>query len=89
VTALFCRQCGQGVLDPDLHACERRWLPFKPSNSTFHRDRVDAYREERRRQEDLAEEMSLGYGTEYAEWIRDHPLITFRAWLRQSAGRRS
>lgn len=25
--------------------------------------------------------MSIGYATEYAEYVEDHPLITFKDWL--------
>ena len=47
-----------------------------------HRAIVEAYRQERQRQEALADDQSLGYATELAEWVRDHPLITFHQWLK-------
>lgn len=45
---------------------------------------VTTYREERQRREIEAENVSLGYDTEYKEWVADHPLPTFKQWLKQS-----
>jgi hypothetical protein len=47
-----------------------------------HRAIVDAYRDERLRQEIVAENATLGYPSEYADWLRDCPLITFHQWLK-------
>lgn len=46
-----------------------------------HRAIVTAYREERQRQEQAAEDASKGYAAEYADRVREHPLITFKQWL--------
>lgn len=51
-----------------------------------HRQFVEGYRQERERQEIVAENVSLGYDTEYAEYVADHPLPTFKQWLKQSKG---
>ena len=42
---------------------------------------VESYRAERARWEQLADDVSLGYATERAEWIRDNPGPTFKQWL--------
>jgi hypothetical protein len=42
---------------------------------------VNDYRQERERQEIVAENASLGYGTEYKEWVADHPLPTLKEWM--------
>lgn len=47
----------------------------------LHRALVSSYKDERIRQEDAAEAASLGYDTEYAEYVAEHPLITFKEWL--------
>jgi hypothetical protein len=47
-----------------------------------HRQWVEGYREERERQEIVAENVSLGYDTEYAEWVADHPLPTLKEWMK-------
>lgn len=52
----------------------------KPLNR--HQQWVRAYREERQRCEIEAENVSLGYGTEYAEYIKDHPLPTLKEWMK-------
>lgn len=49
--------------------------------SKGHARQVWDYREERQRQEMVAEEVSLGYETEYQEYVNKHPLITFKDWL--------
>lgn len=49
-----------------------------------HRDSVQNYQRERERQVSHAEEVSKGYATEYAEFVRDNPLVTFHQWLKQS-----
>ena len=51
----------------------------------LHRALVEDYRAERARQEDVAEAASLGYATEWALYVADHPLVTFGAWLRFTA----
>jgi hypothetical protein len=43
---------------------------------------VNDYRQERERQETLAANASLGYDTEYKEWVADHPLPTLREWMK-------
>jgi hypothetical protein len=47
-----------------------------------HRAFVDGYRQERERQEIVAENASLGYGAEYKEWVADHPLPTLKEWMK-------
>jgi len=47
-----------------------------------HRQWVTGYREERERQEIIAENVSLGYNIERAEWIADHPLPTLKQWMK-------
>jgi len=42
---------------------------------------VEEYRLARFNDEQLAEAASYGYQTEYEEYVRDHPLITFKDWL--------
>jgi hypothetical protein len=54
----------------------------------LHRERVEDYRAERQRQADVAEAVSLGYSTEWALYVQEHPLVTFQAWLRHTAGER-
>lgn len=49
-----------------------------------HRSFVNGYRAERERCETMAENNSLGYPTEYAEYVRDNPLPLFKQWLIQS-----
>lgn len=49
--------------------------------SCGHRRLVEAYKDERIRQEDIAEAVSLGYDTELAEYLESNPLITFKEWL--------
>lgn len=49
--------------------------------SSAHFRRVWDYREERQRQERVAEERSNGYDTELREWLAEHPLLTFRDYL--------
>lgn len=39
---------------------------------------VQAYREERERQETIANDM---YASERREWLESHPLPTFKQWL--------
>lgn len=46
-----------------------------------HRLIVDTYRQERERQESVAEEVTLGYAREYGEYVRDNPLLTFKNYL--------
>lgn len=50
---------------------------------------VQAYRDERRRQEDAAEAASMGYATEWSAYVERHPLVTFGQWLRWQSGRRA
>ncbi|WP_311210899.1 MULTISPECIES: hypothetical protein [unclassified Aeromicrobium] len=47
----------------------------------LHRRLVEDYRIARANDEALADEASIGYATEYAEYVADHPLITFKDWL--------
>ncbi len=47
----------------------------------LHRALVDAYRLERIRQEDEADAAAVGYATEYAEYVAENPLVTFKDWL--------
>lgn len=47
-----------------------------------HRQWVEGYRDERQRQEIVAENVSLGYDTEHAEWLADHPLPTLKQWMK-------
>jgi len=47
----------------------------------LHRALVRSYKDERIRQEEAAEAASLGYDTEWAEYVAEHPLITFKDWL--------
>lgn len=47
----------------------------------LHRRLVQEYRDERDRQHEVAVEASIGYATEYAEYVEAHPLPTFRQWL--------
>lgn len=42
---------------------------------------VDDYRDERRRQLEEADRVANGYAVEFAEYVRDHPLVTFKQWL--------
>ena len=60
------------------HACSR-----------WHRDLVEAYRAERERQESALEALTGGYAADYALYVAQggRPLVTFREWLRQYAGR--
>lgn len=51
-----------------------------------HRAFVTEYRAAREADEQRAEAESYGYVTEYQEYVRDHPLITFHAWLVQMKG---
>ncbi|EFQ84739.1 hypothetical protein HMPREF0063_10080 [Aeromicrobium marinum DSM 15272] len=52
----------------------------------LHRRLVQEYKAERIRQEDAAVEASIGYATEYAEYVAEHPLITFKDWLIMTKG---
>ncbi len=47
----------------------------------LHRRMVLDYRLARTAEEAVAEEVSIGYATEYAEYVAEHPLITFKDWL--------
>jgi hypothetical protein len=47
----------------------------------LHRAKVQAYREERIRQEDEARELANGWDTEEQEYLADHPLITYKEYL--------
>lgn len=51
-----------------------------------HRAFVGEYRAARENDVQAAEAASNGWEAEYQEYIRDHPLITFRAWLEQMKG---
>ena len=59
--------------------------------STAHADLVEGFREAQRLQEERAEEATLGYATELADYF--HPMngqerrLTFQDWLRHSADR--
>lgn len=48
----------------------------------LHRRLVQEYRDERDRQHEAAMEASIGYETEYQEYVAEHPLVTFKDWLR-------
>lgn len=48
----------------------------------LHRQLVLAYRDERDRQHEVAVEASIGYQTEYEEYVAEHPLVTFKEWLK-------
>ena len=50
-----------------------------------HRSFVRTYQAERHRQEQAAEDVSIGYETEFAAYVAEHPLITFKDWLIQHA----
>jgi len=50
-----------------------------------HRAFVRHYQAERHRQELVAEHASIGYETEYAAFVADQPLVTFKDWLIQHA----
>ncbi len=52
----------------------------------LHRRLVQEYRDERDRQHEAAVEASIGYATEYQEYIEQHPLPTFKDWLRWTRG---
>ena len=49
--------------------------------SVHHAELVQDYTDERRRQYELAMEISAGYDTEFADYVAEHPLVTFRDWL--------
>lgn len=51
----------------------------------LHRAFVEAYRQERQRQEAAAVESARGYKTELGEYLESHPLPTFKRWLITSA----
>lgn len=53
----------------------------KCKTSCLHRALVGDYRIARHNAEQQADEVSIGYATEYAEYVEDHPLITFKDWL--------
>lgn len=47
----------------------------------LHRALVNDYRINRHNEEQAAEAASIGYATEYAEYVAEHPLTTFKEWL--------
>lgn len=47
----------------------------------LHRRMVLDYRIARHADEMQAEEAAIGYATEYAEYVQEHPLINFKDWL--------
>jgi hypothetical protein len=51
-----------------------------------HRSFVTEYRAAREHDVQQAEAETYGYVTEYSEYVRDHPLVTFKAWLVQMKG---
>lgn len=64
---------------PGLTACRLRRA------TCGHADRVETYRDARQAWEQLLEASNPGmYETEVSEWIRDHPGLTFREYLRQT-----
>jgi hypothetical protein len=63
---------GRGGCKPAMAGC---------AVSCLHRQLVMAYREERQRQEALAEHASYGYRSELRDHLEQHPMITFRDWL--------
>lgn len=50
--------------------------------SPQHAELVLSYRDARRADELRADVESYGYATELAEYRRDHPAVTFKAWLK-------
>lgn len=64
-----------GGCSPGMAAC---------ASTCGHYQRVKSYREERERQVIRAENQSLGYSTELADWLRDNPLPTFKEFLIQT-----
>jgi hypothetical protein len=57
------------------------------SVSCAHFQLVESYRAERERQLSASEELAAGYATELAEYRPG--LVTFRTYLRHTAGRRA
>lgn len=55
----------------------------------LHRKLVLEYRDARDAYDLEAERVSLGYATELADYHRDHPGPTFKAWLEGTAGART
>ena len=51
-----------------------------------HRSFVTEYQAAREADEQRAEAATYGYATEYQEYVRDHPLVTFKTWLVQMQG---
>lgn len=49
--------------------------------SCLHRALVNDYQLARHNEEQAAETASIGYATEYAEYVAEHPLVTFKDWL--------
>lgn len=59
--------------------CRKRMVGCK--TDCLHRALVNEYRLARLNDEQHAEAASIGYATEYAEYVAAHPLITFQEWL--------
>jgi hypothetical protein len=51
-----------------------------------HRAFVGEYRAARENDVQRAEEASNGWATEYQEYVRDNPLLTFHEWLKRMKG---
>jgi hypothetical protein len=51
-----------------------------------HRSFVTEYQAARENDVQQAEAATNGWATEYEEYVREHPLITFKAWLVQMKG---
>jgi len=51
-----------------------------------HRSFVAEYRAAREHDVQQAEAVTNGWAAEYEEYIREHPMITFKAWLVQMTG---
>lgn len=66
-----------GGCTPRMKGCSSRCLHF------LH---VLAYRQERERQEEIAEQASNGYAIEHGEYVKEHPLLTFKDYLQQTKG---
>lgn len=60
----------------------RRCVKRHVQCSTYHAELVDSYTQERQRQYEAAVEASGGYDTEYARYVEQHPLVTFKQWLK-------
>lgn len=50
-----------------------------------HAQMMDEYYAARAAWEAQTEAATLGYATERASYVREHPPVTFKEWLRQSA----